>query len=99
MPADAPTPDWMYPQEVCPHCDQPQPANQTDEHVATAHADIPPCTASLNGEYGLYTCVLRAGHKSGHGEYGDYHVSARGPVGRTVWNDTADGATPHEEQP
>lgn len=83
--------------ELCPHCDQPQDPSQTDEHVATAHADIPPCTATLDDEHYDDTlhCVLRAWHRSGHGEYGDYHVSARGPVGRTVWNDTANGATPH----
>ncbi|CUW31736.1 MULTISPECIES: hypothetical protein [Streptomyces] len=87
--------------ELCPHCEQPQPASETDQHIATVHADIPPCTARLNSEHGVYTCVLRAGHRSAHGEHGDYHVSARGPVGRTIWNDNATGASPHhaEEQP
>jgi hypothetical protein len=89
--------------ELCPHCDEPQPAIRMDEHIITAHAHIPPCTATLDNEHtdGVLCCVLRAWHRSGHGEYGDYHVSARGPIGRTVWNDSADGATPHrvEEQP
>jgi hypothetical protein len=84
--------------ELCPHCNQPQPRSQTDQHIATAHADIPPCTARLDSEHGVYTCVLRAGHQ--HDQYGTWHVSARGPVGRTAWNDSAPGATPHrtEEQ-
>lgn len=84
--------------EICPHCDEPHPPSQTDEHVATVHADIPPCTATLANEQtdGTLRCVLRAWHRSGHGEYGDYHVSARGPVGRTVWNDSAEGSTPHD---
>jgi hypothetical protein len=84
--------------ELCPHCDQPQDPRQTDEHVAVAHADIPPCTATLTNGYsdGTLRCVLRAGHQSGHGEHGGYHVSARNPiVGRTMWNDNADGSTPH----
>ncbi|TVZ96488.1 hypothetical protein [Streptomyces sp. BK340] len=89
--------------ELCPHCDQPQPAPDTDQHIATAHADIPPCTATLTNDTtnGVLHCVLRAWHRRGHGEHGEWHVSARGPVGRTIWNDTADGATPHrtEEQP
>lgn len=97
LPVDPPGPgDFVT--EVCPHCDQPQWPSRTDEHIATAHADIPPCTARLDNKYGVYTCVLRAWHRSGHGEYGDYHVSAHGPLGRTVWNDTATGAIPHKEQ-
>lgn len=86
--------------EICPHCDQPQPASEMDQHIATAHADLPACTATLDSEH--YTdvlhCVLRAGHRKGHGEYGDRHISERRPYGRTVWVDTADGATPHREQ-
>lgn len=88
--------------EICPHCAEPQDPRQTDEHVATAHADIPPCTASLDSRYGdgILTCVLRAQHSSGSRDDGDWHVSARGPAGRTVWNDSAIGATPHvDEQP
>lgn len=88
--------------ELCPHCDRPQPANDMDQHVATAHADIPPCTATLDNQTtdGTLHCVMRAGHRIRHGGYGEWHVSARGPVGRTIWNDTAIGATPHriEEQ-
>jgi hypothetical protein len=42
--------------------------------------------------------VFRAGHKGG--EYGDWHASARsGPAGRTVWNDGARGAVPHQPTP
>lgn len=86
------------PGEICPHCNEPQPPSRTDKHVATVHADIPPCTATLATEStdGTLRCVLRAGHRSAHGEYGDYHVSACGPVGRTVWNDSAEGSTPHD---
>lgn len=98
VPEGAPVPDWSSVfAEICPHCDQPYASADMDRHVATAHADLPECTARVDSEYGLYTCVLRAGHRSGHGEYGDYHVSARGPVGRTVWNDSAKGAAPHKE--
>jgi hypothetical protein len=93
---DRPGPgDYIH--ELCPHCDEPQWPSRLDAHVATAHANIPPCTARLDNEHtsGTLRCVLRAWHRSGHGEYGDYHVSARGPVGRTVWNDSAEGAVPH----
>lgn len=87
--------------EICPHCAQPQDPRQTDEHVATAHADIPPCTATLDNEHsdGTLTCILRAQHSSWYRGDGDWHVSAHGPAGRTVWSDTAHGATPHQEQP
>ncbi|MGY5048268.1 hypothetical protein ACWDE0_21950 [Streptomyces sp. 900105755] len=83
--------------EICPHCDQPQPRGNIDEHIATAHANIPPCAATLDNQHtnGVLHCVLRAWHRKGHGEYGEWHVSARGPAGRTIWNDDADGATAH----
>jgi hypothetical protein len=99
MPADAPAPDYMYPQEECPHCDERPYANRMDEHLATAHADIPPCTATLDHEYtdGPLSCVLRAKHRSWYAPGYYWHASAHGPVGRTVWNDTAIGATPHKE--
>lgn len=86
--------------EICPHCDQPQWPSRMDEHIATAHANIPPCTATLDDEHYDDTlhCMLRAGHRSAHGEYGDYHASTPGPNGRTVWNDTAPGATPRQER-
>lgn len=86
--------------ELCPHCNQPQTRGQIDEHVTTAHADIPPCTARIStASGGLYSCAFRVGHKDG--EYGDWHASIQGgPLGRYVWNDTVIGATPHrEEQP
>lgn len=85
--------------ELCPHCNQPQPSRQTDDHIATAHADIPPCTATLASEEtdGTLRCALRSGHYRGAGEYGGWHVSARGPGGRTVWSDDARGATPHKD--
>jgi hypothetical protein len=86
--------------ELCPHCDQPQWPSRTDEHVATAHADIPPCTAAIDTAHrGLLACICRAGHRRGRGEYGELHVSASGPLGRHVWNDTAPGVTPHKETP
>lgn len=99
VPAGTSAPDWsgMIPEE-CLHCDQPYPAADIDEHVTETHADLPPCTASFfDGGHSLYTCALRAGHKSAYAAFGHWHVSARGPIGRTVWNDTADGATPHKE--
>lgn len=99
LPTDPPGPH-DFTTEVCPHCDQPQWPSRTDEHLATTHADIPPCTANISiVEYGVYRCVLRAGHKSAHGQYGGYHASKPGPNGRTVWNDAAAGAAPHKEQP
>lgn len=98
-PVDAPTPDWRYPLEECPQCEQPQHANRMDEHLATTHADIPPCAATLDSEHtdGVLACVLRAGHRSWYAPGYYWHVSARGSAGRTVWNDTAVGATPHKE--
>jgi len=101
MPAGAPTPDWQYPLEECPQCEQPQHANRMDEHLTTVHADIPPCTATLDNEHsgGVLACVCRAGHRSWYALGYYWHVSAHGPVvGRTVWNDTATGATPHKEK-
>lgn len=92
--------------ELCPHCDQPQPRSQIDEHIAADHANIPPCAATFASRHtdGVLHCVFRAWHAKGRGEYGEWHASARGPVGRYVWSDTADGARPHrlpepEEQP
>lgn len=83
--------------DKCPHCDQHPPRNRLDEHVATVHADLPPCTATLDNEHydRTLSCVFRVGHRDG--EYGDYHASARGELGRTVWADWAKGATPHRE--
>lgn len=97
VPADTPIPDCMYPPEKCPHCDGYQHANRMDEHIATEHTDLPPCTATLANEHtsGVMHCVLRVPHRLG--AYGDYHVSARGPIGRTIWKDSADGARPHRE--
>lgn len=86
-----------YPILACPHCAECQYPSRIDEHIATAHADIPPCTATADiPDHGKYACVLRVGH--GDSEYGAYHVSAHGPVGRTFWSDTAPGAVPHEEE-
>ena len=83
--------------DICPHCDQPQDPARTDEHITTAHADIPPCTATLDNANtdGPLTCILRAGHPSRYRGPGNWHISALGPAGRTVWSDAADGATPH----
>lgn len=84
-----------FTREHCPHCNATPWRSRVDEHVATAHADIPPCTATVNyaGE-GLLRCVFRAWHTKG--EYGDWHASrADRPGGRYVWNDNAFGATPH----
>ena len=84
--------------EACPHCDEAPPRNRVDEHVRSAHADLPRCTARIDNEHGLYTCAFRASHKGG--EYGKWHASASGgPAGRTVWNDRARGAIPHQPAP
>lgn len=101
LPAGAPTPDWHYPRQQCPHCDQAPTANRMDEHIAATHADLPDCTARIEPETGgLYTCAFKAVHKDG--EYGDWHASIWGaPTGRYVWADWAQGAVPHrsEEEP
>ncbi|MGW7726184.1 hypothetical protein ACWGJ6_22980 [Streptomyces canus] len=89
------------PPEECPHCDDPQPSEQMDAHVATAHADLPPCTARIETEHReTYRCAFRAGHAKGL--YGKWHASKSGEdetiVGsRYVWNDSALGATPHRD--
>lgn len=80
--------------ERCPHCDEPQPRNRLDEHVATAHADLPPCTAMIDNDTtdSVERCAFRSGHDSG--EYGKWHASrADRPHGRHVWSDGAPGAT------
>lgn len=98
MPAGAPTPNWHYPSEQCAHCDEAPHANRMSEHLAATHADLPDCTARIEPEHGgLHTCAYKAGHKDG--EHGEWHASIHGPLGRYVWNDTADGATPHKETP
>lgn len=87
--------DW-YPHELCPHCDQSPTANRLDEHLATAHADLPDCTARYSGDDGEYTCAMKAAHVLG--EYGLSHASVCGPMGRTIWNDTLPGASPHQQK-
>lgn len=83
--------------EKCPHCDEPQPSRQMDAHVASAHADLAPCTARIETEHReTYRCAFRAGHAKG--EYGKWHASTRSKSpGRYVWNDSALGATPHRD--
>jgi hypothetical protein len=83
------------PPEECPHCDEPQPSEQMDAHVAAAHADLPPCRAFIETEYReTYRCAFRAGHAKG--KYGEWHAStSEASPGRYVWNDSATGATPH----
>lgn len=100
MPADAPTSDWTYPQVACPHCDQHPHDNCLDEHLADAHADLPPCAATLHDTHYTHvlTCALRAGHTSVYPRTEYWHATTHDLLlGRTVWNDTADGATPHRE--
>ncbi|MET9073906.1 hypothetical protein ABZX95_17400 [Streptomyces sp. NPDC004232] len=82
----------------CPHCPERVPRSRLDEHVTTAHAELPPCTATFDTGHDLALCAYRVGHRDG--EYGDWHATARDEMGRTVWNDAAHGATPHraEEQ-
>ena len=94
MPAGAPTPDWLYPQQKCPHCHEHPTANRLDDHIRDAHADLPECTARTDGEHGTYTCAFRAGHTDG--EYGDRHASSYGPPGRFIWADWSQGAVPHK---
>lgn len=97
MPFGTPTPDWQYPQQKCPHCDEHPTANRLDEHIATAHSDLPECTARIDGEHGTYTCAFRVGHSDG--EYGDRHASIYGSVGgRSIWADWAPGAVPHRNE-
>lgn len=82
--------------ELCPHCDEPYAREDMEQHVTQGHADLPECTARVDSVHGTYTCAFRAGHAKGHGEYGEWHASTyRDPIGRTVWNYTAQGATPH----
>lgn len=99
MPFGVPTPDWQYSPQKCPHCDEYPTANRLDEHIRSAHAVLPECTARIDGEHGAYTCAFRVGHADG--EYGDRHASIYGPVGRFIWADWAPGAVPHggEEKP
>lgn len=82
----------------CPHCPERVTRSRLDEHVTTAHADLPPCSATFDTGLDLVLCAFRVGHRDG--EYGDWHATARDEMGRTVWNDGAHGATPHrtEEQ-
>ncbi|MFK0140677.1 hypothetical protein [Streptomyces murinus] len=89
--------DRWYPSEQCPHCDQAPTANRLDAHLATAHADLPDCTATLTDEDGGHTCAMKWAHI--FGEYGLSHASVCGPMGRLIWSDTAPGATPHQDQP
>jgi hypothetical protein len=90
----------------CPHCTETHPRNRLDQHITTAHADLPPCTATFTyprsnvehcsaGSDVVHRCAFRVGHRDG--EYGDWHATARTSAGRTVWNDGATGATPHQE--
>jgi hypothetical protein len=87
----------MYePLQACPHCPEYPERSALDEHVASVHGDIPACTASLDSEYqnGILNCAFRVGHRSE--DYGDWHASTpQGLAGRTVWNDSSRGATPH----
>lgn len=95
--ADTPIPDFMYPPEKCPHCDARPTANRADEHITAEHGDLPPCTARyFDGGHALYLCAFRAGHADG--QYGDWHASVSGALGRFVWNDTLAGAQPHREE-
>lgn len=89
----APEPDDFILEE-CPHCEAGIPRNRIDQHITEAHADLPPCTARIDNQHGLYACAFRAGHN--RGEYGTWHASLQDPIrGRSVWNDTAEGAVPH----
>lgn len=88
---------YKLPQE-CPHCPEHPDFTELDAHIADAHDDLPPCTATPNDDYtgGMVQCSFRAGHRSG--DFGDWHASKSvAPRGRTVWNDAATGAVPHKE--
>lgn len=91
VPANTPIPDFMYPPEKCPHCDAHPTANRVDEHIAAEHGDLPLCNARhFDGAHAPHLCAFRVGHKDG--EYGDWHATIRGEMGRFVWNDAAAGA-------
>ncbi|MFK0018230.1 hypothetical protein [Streptomyces sp. NPDC090798] len=95
------TPDDFV-RERCPHCPDHILRNRLDEHVATTHADIPPCTATITNTTtdGVQSCAFRANHTEG--QYGEWHAGKASPYGRHVWNDSAIGAVPHRadgEQP
>jgi len=87
------------PPHRCPHCPEHLSVDQIDDHVATAHQNIPPCTATLEGAGldGTLHCAFRAGHRSPYyPDYDDWHASRWQPLaGRTVWKDSATGAAPH----
>jgi len=86
---------YELPQE-CPHCPEHPDFRQLDDHIAAAHHDLPPCTATLDAVrvVGVVQCAFRVGHRSG--DFGDWHASKSvAPRGRTVWNDSVQGATPH----
>lgn len=84
--------------QACPHCPEYPTVGELDDHVASAHSDLPPCTATLDSECenGILYCAFRVGHRSE--DCADWHASHRqGPAGRTVWNDAERGATPHRQ--
>jgi len=86
---------YKLPQE-CPHCPEYPDFTELDAHIDSAHSDLPACTATLDDDYtdGVVRCSFRVGHRSG--DFGDWHASKpHGPSGRTVWNDSTRGATPH----
>lgn len=88
--------DTWYPHEECPHCPESITANRLDRHIATVHADLPDCTATLTDDGGP-TCAMKWPHVLG--EYGLSHASVCGPMGRLIWSDSVPGATPHKDQP
>ncbi|WP_159006877.1 hypothetical protein [Streptomyces sp. NRRL S-813] len=76
------------------------PADQLDIHIAEAHAELPPCSASIsNAATDNFTvrCAFRTGHRD---DYGDHHASRYDErIGRYRWSDAAMGAVPHQPAP
>lgn len=85
--------------EPCPQCGEYGRPSRLDQHIAKAHADLPPCTASITNEHtdGTIRCAFRVGHRD---DYGVHHAGPRDPrTGRFRWSDGAEGAVPHQSDP
>lgn len=88
---------FKLPQE-CPNCPACPDWTELDTHIATAHSELPACTATLDDDHtgGILHCSFRIGHHSE--DFGDWHASKSVyPMGRTIWNDASKGATPHQD--
>ncbi|MCX4704378.1 hypothetical protein [Streptomyces sp. NBC_01373] len=95
-PAGSPDPDYFI-CEKCPHCNAYERRTTLDWHIATDHADLPSCTASIVDDTANETihCAFRVGHRD---EHGDLHAGPLEKCGRLRWADWAHGATPHQSE-